>query len=556
MKRLILLIGFTAIFFYCQQYPEADYNWDFENVTAENGMVASASPLASEVGAKILENGGNAVDAAVGTMLALNVVEPNASGIGGGGFLMIRMKDADAPVMIDYRETAPADADVDFYYDENTDFRQVTRIGHKAVCIPGSLKGYEYALEHYGTMTLAEILEPVIELAENGFVISEKFGDMISNYYEIISSNAYTSSIFLNEGLPRIAGETLVQKDLAGTFKLLAENGVDEFYSGAIAENIAEEMKSNGGYISKAGLQDYNVKIREPFEGTYHGYDIFSAYVPSGGGMQIIQILNILEHYNLKELGHNSPEYLHLLAEVFKQSFADRYYYVGDTDFIDAPLDEIVSKEYAKEIAGVIDTEKAKYDYKPYNAPEESESTSHLSVIDKEGNIVAATQSINTFFGSGVAVPGRGFLLNNHMNDFDSGNGKPNSIAPNKRAISSMAPTIILKDGKPFLTVGTPGATRIVSALVQIIVNIIDFDMSIDQAIEAPRMHCVRKKLYIEGSVDELIIEALKAFGHDVDVRGEKALYFGGAQGIVRDLDSGKLIGGADSRRDGFARGY
>ncbi|MCP4725571.1 MAG: gamma-glutamyltransferase, partial [bacterium] len=364
------------------------------------------------------------------------------------------------------------------------------------------------------------------------------------------------ASIFLNEGLPRMPGELLIQKDLAETFKLIAANGIDEFYTGSIAEDIINDIQNNGGYLNKSDLENFAVKIRTPLKGNYQGYEIYSPYLPSAGGMQVIQILNVLENYNLKKLGHNSPEYIHLLAEVFKQSFADRNHFAGDPEFADVPIEDIISKNYAKDISKTIDMEKPQYDYRPYGSPEESISTSHLSVIDGQGNIVAATQTINHFFGSGVAVPGRGFLLNDEMADFSNLRDNPNCIAPNKKPVSSMTPTIILKDGKPFLTVGSPGASRIISALVQIIVNLVDFDMSLDQAIEAPRVHSVTRKLYVEGILDIAVIEALKTLGHSVEVRGEKDLYFGGAQGILKDPSTGKLIGGADSRRDGFARGY
>ncbi len=361
-----------------QQHPE--YTWQYENAESDNGMVASASPLASEVGLNILKNGGNAIDAAIGTMLALNVVEPNASGIGGGGFIMVKMQDSDTPVMIDYRETAPGGVDTDFYYDENTDFRKVTKFGHKAVCTPGSLKGYDYALKNFGTKTLAEILVPVIELAENGFEISEKFGAMIADHYDTISSNEYTTSLFCNDGLPKTPGDTFTNKDLAATFRLIAEKGISEYYSGSLTRDIADEMKKNNGYLTAEDLNNFKVKIRTPLKGTYKGYEIFSAALPSAGGMQIIQILNVLENHDLKKLGHNSPEYINLLAEVFKQSFADRYVYAGDPDFTETPTEKIISKEYAKKISGDYTPAKARTDYSPIKTIDESISTSHPSL--------------------------------------------------------------------------------------------------------------------------------------------------------------------------------
>jgi len=556
MRKSVIFLCIVSLIIGCGQAKNAEYTWQYDTVESDNGMVASANPLASEVGLSILKEGGNAIDAAIGTMLALNVVEPNASGIGGGGFMMVKTHNSDIPVMIDYRETAPGGVNTDFYYDEKTDFDQVTRIGYRSVCTPGALKGYDYALKNFGTKTLGEVLEPVIELAENGFEISEKFGAMITDHYDVVSSNEYTTSLFCNDGLPKLPGETFTNTDLAATFRLIAQNGIDEFYSGTLAREIAGEMKNNSGYLTIDDLGKFNVKIRTPLKGTYKEYEIYSPDLPSSGGMQVIQILNVLEHFDIKKLGHNTPEYLHLLAEVFKQSFADRYEYAVDPDFNETPVAMIISKEYAKEISKNFNPEKARTDYNPLNKKDESISTSHLSVIDKEGNIVAATQTINHFFGSGVAVPGRGFLLNDEMNDFDPDKDSPNRIEPYKKPVSSMTPTIVLKNGEPFLTIGTPGATRIVSALVQIIINLVEFEMSIDQAIEAPRVHCVRTKLYVEGALDERVIEKLQSYGHPVEVREEKDLYFGGAQGILRDAATGNLTGGADSRRDGFAIGY
>ncbi len=556
MRKFILIILSAFLIFGCTKGQKADYKWTFENAESEHGMVASASPLASEIGIDILKNGGNAVDAAIGIMLALNVVEPNASGIGGGGFMMIKMNNVDRPVMIDYRETAPGAVDIDYYYDEKTDFRQVTSLGYRSICTPGALKGYDNALKKYGSKTLAEILGPVIELAENGFEISEKFGAMITDHYDTISLNEYTSALFCNEGIPKLPGETFTNKDLAETFRLIARNGVDEFYTGNLAQELSGEVRKNNGYLSVDDLKNFDVKIRTPLKGNYNGFEIYSPALPSAGGMQIIQMLNVLENFDLKKLGHNSPEYIHLLAEVFKQSFTDRYEYAGDPDFVDTPVNDIISKDYAKKISEKFTPGNAGKDNTPFGKKDESISTSHLSVIDSDGNIVAATQTINHFFGSGVAVPGRGFLLNDEMNDFDPNKISPNRIEPFKKPLSSMAPTIILKDGEPFLTIGTPGGTRIITALVQIIINLVDFEMSIDQAIEAPRVHAVRTRLYIEGSIEESTIETLKSFGHPIDVKGVKDLYFGGAQGIVRDPATGKLTGGADSRRDGFAIGH
>ena len=527
------------------------------DVISHKGMVATAHPLASEVGIDILKQGGNAVDAAVAIALALSIAEPNASGIGGGGFMVIKMADQDAPVMIDYREMAPQKATAEFYYKTKSSFNELTDEGCTSIGVPGLAAGAELALKHFGSFTLEQALKPAIRLARGGVIVSEKLNGMITDNYEKISKYPATAEIYLHEMLPIEAGQILKNEDLAQTFEKLAANGAEIFYQGEIATAIVDELKNQGGIFELEDMKAYKAKIRNPVMGSYRGYQIITAAPPSGGGTHLIELLNIMEGFDLKKLGHNSAEFIHLFTEAMKMIYADKSMNAADPDFFNVPVDSLLNKEYARKLRNSINKKKAMFDYAPPNwINMESSSTSHLSVIDGQGNIVALTQSINHWFGCGIVVPGTGILLNDHIKDFDSRVNIPNSVAPHKRPVSNTAPSIILKDGKPFLTVGTPGGSRIISAVAQIIMNVIDFNMSMDEAIEAPRVHCLKNILHVEGRIDETVIENLKTMGHNIKVHPDFDNYFGGAQGILIDPNSGKLIAGADSRRDGVAVGY
>jgi gamma-glutamyltranspeptidase/glutathione hydrolase len=354
-------------------------------------------------------------------------------------------------------------------------------------------------------------------------------------------------------------GDKLVLKELAKSYRMIAEKGPDVFYKGEIADAIEKEMKASGkGLITKADLAAYKPTIRTPVRGTYRGYEIISMSPPSSGGTHVIEILNILEGYNMTQLGFQTPASLHIMAEAMKRAFADRAKYMADTDFVKVPIAGLISKKYADELRKGISMD-AVGSKIPAGNPLPfvgSGATSHLSVIDKQGNIVALTQTINFFFGSGVLVPGTGIMLNDEMDDFNPQPGTSNSVEPKKRPLSSMTPTIMLKNGKPFLSVGSPGATRIISALTQIIVNVVDFRMNIQDAIEAPRIHCMTGDIFMESRIPKEVQEALIAKGHKLNVRGAVDLYFGGAQGVMIDPASGMLYGAGDPRRDGVAVGY
>jgi gamma-glutamyltranspeptidase/glutathione hydrolase len=523
-------------------------------------MVAAAHPLASKIGVEILQKGGNAVDAAVATAFGLGVVEPNASGLGGGGFILIYSAKTKEVITIDYRERAPLRATPDMYKlaPDGKVVDAETTVGHKAVAVPGTLAGLTLALNRYGTMSLKEVMAPAIRVAEGGYEITPTMNGMMKDNFEKLSKFPEAARIYLKDGLPYEVGDRITLKDLAKTYRLISEKGPDVFYRGEIAEAIEKEMKASGkGLVTKEDLAAYQPVIRTPVRGSYRGYEIVSMAPASSGGTHIIQLLNILEGYDMAKLGHNTSASIHLMAEAMKRVFADRAKFMADPDFVKVPIEGLISKGYADELRKSINEEKAGEKIPPGNPlPFGSGGTSHLSVIDKEGNLVALTQTINLFFGSGVLVPGTGVMLNDEMDDFVPKPGSSNSVEPKKRPLSSMSPTLVLKDGKPFLSIGSPGATRIISALPQILMNVIDHQMDIQQAIDAPRIHCMTGEIFMESRIPKDVQQALINKGHKLNVRKEMDLYFGGAQAVMIDPKTGIIYGGADPRRDGFAIGY
>lgn len=548
---VMLTVFFINIFYSAAIFAETN------DVIAEKAMVATAHPIASAVGIEILKEGGNAVDAAMAVAFALSIAEPNASGIGGGGFIVIKMANQKEAVMIDYRERAPERAVAEYYYDSESGFKSLTTVGPSAIGVPGLVAGAEISLKKYGTMTLAQILQPAIELCKNGIVVSEKLNEMILNNIEKISNYPATAEVYLKDMFPLEEGDTLRNLDLASSLVKLSGQGGDIFYKGELAKLMANEIQQLGGVLSYSDLKTYEAKVRKPVRGKYRGYDIITSAPPSWGGTHLIELLNIMEGYNVKKMEHNSAKYIHVFTEAMKMIYADKAINAADPDFYKVPVKTFLKKRYAKKLRKRIEPNKARFDYKSKKrSSRESTSTSHLSIVDEHGNIVALTQSINHWFGSGVVVPGTGILLNDHMNDFNDKPGTPNSIEPFKRPASNTAPTIILKNGKPFMTLGTPGGSRIISALAQVIMNVIDFEMSMDDAIEAPRVHCINKVLHVEGRINEKVIDVLREMGHEVKVRSDFDNYFGGAQGILFNHQTNKLHGGADSRRDGKAIGY
>lgn len=521
----------------------------------ENGVVSSAHYDASKVGVEIIKQGGNAIDAAVAVGFALSACEPYHSGIGGGGFMTMRFAETGEVVFLDFREKASMVANADTWpKDENGKYIKYNNmVGGPSVAIPGEVKGLLYALENYGTMSREQVINPAIKIARDGFVVGPAFSDTLKDYYSFYNKCPETLEIFYNDGLPYETGDLYKNGDLAKSLEIIRDKGEDGFYKGDIAESIVSSVQECGGILTLGDLENYEITVREPVVGSYRGYDIISSPPSSSGGTHIIQILNILENFDIASLEVNSPEYIHLFSEAMKMAFADRAKYMGDTAFLEVPLSGLVDKAYAKELSKKIDMNKS-LEYEAGNPwIYESKNTTHYSIMDKDGNMVSVTKTIN--FGSGVTAEGTGIMLNNEMADFDTGEGKANSIEPNKIPLSSMSPTIVLKNGKPFMVVGSPGGTRIITTVAQVISKVIDHGMDIQEAIDSPRFFDGYGEIKLETRIYPETVSKLEKLGHKVTPTRDWDSYFGGVHAVVMQED-GTIRGGADPRRDGKALGY
>jgi len=562
------------LFFICQQSfaaPPAilSKNAIYSPTVAKQAMVVTSDKIASEIGLQVLQQGGNAVDAAVTIGFTLAVTLPRAGNIGGGGFMLIHDAKTGNVIAVDYREKAPKNAHKDMYLDKagNPD-NQLSRFSHLAVGVPGTVAGLALALEKYGSLSLAQALQPAIKLAEKGFPMHHVLRDSLLRGEKRLKKSAETSRLFFKEdGSAYALGEQFVQPELASTLKQIAEQGVSAFYEGEIAKKIAADMAANNGLITLEDLKAYRPAIRQPIHGTYRGYDVYSMSPPSSGGVHIVQILNILEQFSIKEFGHNSQASLHVMAEAMKRAYADRSEYLGDTDFVNVPLKGLTSKAYAKSLATQIPLDKAtpSKSIAPANPlPYESNETTHFSVIDKAGNAVANTYTLNFSFGSGLTAKGTGFLLNNEMDDFSAKAGVPNAyglignaanaIAPEKRMLSSMSPTIVMHNQKPFLVTGSPGGSRIITTTLQVIMNVIDHGMNIQEAVNAPRVHhqWLPDEIRIEKGISIDTQRLLTSMGHTMVEKNP----MGSAASILIDAATHTYYGAADPRRQGFAVGY
>lgn len=533
------------------------------NYVGRQGMVVAANPLAAEAGLAMLKEGGNAVDAALATSFTLNVAEPFASGLGGGGWMLIYLAKENRVTVIDYRERAPAAA-FPRMFEENGKVRTDWREAHGlSVAVPGTPAGWEYALKHYGTKTLAQVSRRAVELAEQGYAVSPTFSSINKDEYEKLLANAGETTCYLNGGVPFEPGEVFKNPELARTFRLLAEKGMGEFYRGETARKIVEAVKAKGGILTLEDMASYQAKEVTPLRGAYKDYVLTTIPPPSSGGLHAIQLLNILEAWPLREWGPNSPAFIHHFSEALRFVFADREHYLGDPDFVAVPIQAMCDKDYARRIASLIKPDRVRGDY-PFGAFDKHPSagnTTHLCVVDREGNIVSQTQSINLFFGSGIIPGGTGFLLNDIMDDFSADPDSLNAPRPRRRPLSSMAPLILFKKDKPTLVLGSPGGTRIFSSLVQIILNVVEFGQSLDEAIEAPRFFSYSVKgqaqpVAVESRIPEATRAALEKLGHQISLKEAYDKYFGGAQGLLLLRDQQLILGGADSRRDGSGAGY
>ncbi|MDM8567827.1 gamma-glutamyltransferase [Candidatus Halobeggiatoa sp. HSG11] len=535
----------------------------FTPIQAKNGMVVTSEQLASQIGIQVLKNGGNAIDAAVTVGFVMSVTFPQAGNIGGGGFMLVYSADDNKVIAIDYREQAPAKASQDMFLDATGEVDyQLSQFSYLSAGVPGTVAGMAMALEKYGTLSLAEALAPAIKLAETGFILNHSISNSIKQRSDNFSKYPTTKAIFLKpDGNFYEAGELLIQKDLANTLKTIVKQGVKGFYTGEIAKLIANDMHKHGGLITTADLANYQPKLREPMYGTYRNHEIYSMSPPSSGGTHIIQILNILENYNIKE--HNTANTIHLMVEAMKLAYADRAKYLGDTDFVTVPLKGLTSKKYAAKLSKLINKLKPNNNIhfgQPSNY--ESEETTHYSVVDKYGNAVSNTYSLNFSYGSGIVIKGTGMLINNTMDDFSSKPGKPNaygliggianSIEPRKRMLSSMSPTIVMKNNRPFIITGSPGGSKIITTTLQVILNVIDHNMNIQEAVNSVRIHhqWQPNEIRVEKGLNLDTINLLKSMGHTVVMKHT----MGAAASIL--VDNNLYYGASDPRRNGLALGY
>lgn len=470
-------------------------------VAAEHGMVVSAQHLASKVGVDVLQRGGNAVDAAVAVGYALAVVYPAAGNLGGGGFMTVQLADG-RKTFLDFREKAPLAATANMYLDKDGNvIKGLSTNGHLAVGVPGTVSGMEYAREKYGTMKRADLIAPSIQLAEKGFALDQGDIDMLWTSTVDFQKDPVSGAIFLNKGQPFQVGQKLVQKDLGKTLRAISQNGPDGFYKGWVGQAIVASSQAGKGIITQADLDQYKTRELPPVECDYRGYRVISAPPPSSGGVIICEMLNILEGYPLKDLGFRSAQSVHYQIEAMRHAYVDRNSYLGDPDFVKNPLERLLDKGYAEKIRAAIDPKKAgvSKDIKPGVAPHEGSNTTHYSITDQWGNAVSVTYTLNDWFGAKVTAAKTGVLLNNEMDDFTSKVGVPNlyglvqgeanKIEPGKRPLSSMSPTIVSKDGKPVFVVGTPGGSRIITAVLHTILNVVDYGMNVQEAVDAPRFH-------------------------------------------------------------------
>ena len=539
-------------------------------VSGTHGMVVAAHPLAAEAGLNVLKDGGNAVDAALATLFMLNVVEPHASGLGGGGFALVRMADGDTKA-INFREKAPMEIDPSFYYDPADTNHLRMAHGGTAVCVPGAASGWAQMLHSWATLPLDRLARDAIIAAENGFPVDPTLANHIKDNFETLSADSAMGEIFLNEGLPYEVGDTLHQTDLAKTLKTIVERGLNAFYRGPIAEAIVSATKSDSGYMTLADLEFYRSEVTEPLQTSFSGslfeYQALTIPPPSRGGAALLEALNMFDLCGVFDLPQHSAGAIHLQSQCIQQSYIDAATTICDPKFEAGNWQELSTVEFAKEALAGIGLESAPGPRSAIRPPNKTDhgNTTHLVVVDKDGNAVSLTQTINHFFGAGVMAPGTGLLLNNQMQDFsvpppdslkDTIPTSRNLIEGGKRPRSNMTPLIMLKNGKINLVVGTPGGTRIPSTMAQIVVNATEYGMDISSAIDYPRFFPSNEHLVLENRFDAKTVKELEKIGYILHFAGPYHLYFGGAHGISIDQSTGVITGAADKRRGGAALGY
>ena len=556
---VVLLVSFAGTLANAQA-PVA-YRAVHHPVYSQTGMVAAQNRIPAEIGSQILADGGNAVDAAVAVGFALAVTLPRAGNIGGGGYMLVYDAESDTTTAIDYREMAPLGATRDMFLDANGDADpNMSRNSHRASGVPGTVAGFYHAHKEFGKLPWKRLVQPAVDLARDGIIVNHDLASSLMSRQQRNCIDATTCEYFYKPGkVPYEMGERFIQTDLAATLQLIADEGPDAFYRGAIAEKIAAEMKAGDGLIDMASLAAYEPVVREPLRGDYRGYQIVAMPPTSSGGVHVLQMLNILEHFPITEFGAGSADEIHVLTEVMRLAYADRSKHLGDPNFYDVPVDWLTSKAYAAELADTINMKKARpsTDVKPgVPVGEESEETTHFSVMDVYGNVVSNTYTLNLGYGSAIAVDGAGFLLNNEMEDFVSKPGVPNvygllgdvanAVEPLKRPLSSMTPVIVFKDGEPILATGSPGGARIITAVLQMIVNVIDHGRSIADAANMARIHhqWFPDKVFVESGHSPDTIKILQERGHEV-VNAQST--YTSLQTVARK--DGLFQGAADPRR-------
>jgi gamma-glutamyltranspeptidase/glutathione hydrolase len=562
--RLIFfcLLSFVSFALAAQEQAIFSRKDIFHPVFAANGMVATQEAQATRIGVEVLEDGGNAVDAAVAVGFALAVTLPRAGNLGGGGFMLIHEAGSGRTHALDYREMAPAASTRKMFVDQKGDVdKKKSRFSRYAAGVPGTVAGLVLALDRFGSMSLQRVIAPAIRLAEEGIEVTPDLSQSLEAGKQRLMGNKAAARIFFRpDGTPYRAGDRLVQSNLAWSLKQIAAGGAQAFYQGAIAERLVGDMQKNNGPITAADLAGYLPVLRAPVEGNYRGYEIRSMPPPSSGGVHLVQILNILEGFPIAFLAHNSADTIHLMAEAMKLAYADRSMHLGDPDFWKVPIKGLTSKRYAADLRQGIRLERAR----PSSTigagnplPYESNETTHFAIMDRAGNAVSNTYTINFSYGSGIVAEGTGILLNNEMDDFSAKPGVPNAygliggeanaIDPRKRPLSSMTPTIVLKDGKPFLATGSPGGSRIITTTLQVILNVIDHGMNIAAATAAPRVHhqWLPDELRVESGLSVDTLDLLRARGHEIAEKNA----MGSTQSVMR-IEEG-FLGAADSRRPG-----
>lgn len=551
---------------------EPDYGTENNIATANDGMVVSAHPLASEVGLDILNQGGNAVDAAIAMQYTLTVTEPMMSGIGGGGFMMVYDANTKETTIINSRERAPAGADPEmFLKDDGEAMEFQDRVIHgNSVGVPGTPAGLQTSHDMWGTIAMPELIAPAISLAEEGFPIDDFMAYQIEENAEKLDRSA-AGEVFLNEGTPLAEGDMLIQEDLANTLSMISENGTDYFYNGEIADALANTVQEFEGSMTKEDMMNYDVTVDEPVWGQYKDYDIATMPPPSSGGIFLLQMLGILDGFDLSQYDIQSAEKYHLYSETMHLAYADRAEYAGDPEFVDVPIEGLLHPDYLDERRDLISLdsvieEPESGDVTPYQEGFEREGaveqpgdkvdgqTTHYSVIDQYGNVVSYTTTIEQVFGSGIMVPEYGFLLNNELTDFDAEPGGANEVQPNKRPLSSMTPTIVFNDGQPVLTVGSPGGQTIITSVLQTILNTYEYDLSLEDALNEPRIFTNGLDTYsYEEGISEDIISELNDMGHGFT---EDPAPIGNVNSIMYNTDDGTYTGVTDENRNGAAFGF